>query len=215
MQEHHLSVTRTARYFTMGASGDEVREVWFVLHGYGQLAAFFIRHFKPLDEGHRLFVAPEGLSRFYLQNGLGRVGATWMTREDRLHEIDDYVRYLDDLYDTILASGIPDEVTVHLLAFSQGCATATRWAGLGKARFDRVTLWAGEIAHDLDLDAHGEPLRQADVTLVVGTEDEYINADRLAKAQAHLDAHAIGHRLLTFPGPHRLDAATLQELASG
>ena len=42
MQEHHLSVERTARYYTLG-SLDGPRDVWFVCHGYGQLAARFLK----------------------------------------------------------------------------------------------------------------------------------------------------------------------------
>ena len=37
-------------------------------------------------------MAPEGLSRFYLEGFSGKVGATWMTREDRLNDIDNYLR---------------------------------------------------------------------------------------------------------------------------
>lgn len=58
MQEHRIAVARTARYFTLGRAE---REVWFVLHGYGQLADRFLRHFDPIDDGTRLIVAPEGL----------------------------------------------------------------------------------------------------------------------------------------------------------
>src|SRR5213592_1979241 len=97
MQEHHIGVTRGARYFALGTSSGEVGEVWFACHGYGQLAARFLEKLRVLDDGRRYLVAPEGLSRFYLSESPTerRVGASWMTREDRLAEIEDYVRYLD------------------------------------------------------------------------------------------------------------------------
>ena len=107
MLTHHLSVPRTARYHVLGAMSQGLREIWIVCHGYGQLAARFLSWFAPLDDGTRLIVAPEALSRFYLDDRPGaihtesRVGATWMTREDREHEITDYVRYLDVLHDTL------------------------------------------------------------------------------------------------------------------
>ena len=66
MTEHHLGVPRTARYFTLGQ--DSASEIWFVLHGYGQLAARFADHFAALDDGTRLIVAPEGLSQRYPAN---------------------------------------------------------------------------------------------------------------------------------------------------
>jgi len=69
MREHHLIVPRSARYFTLGELGPGTRDVWFVCHGYGQLAGRFLRQFEPLMDGTRFVVAPEGLSRFYLESG--------------------------------------------------------------------------------------------------------------------------------------------------
>src|SRR5712692_3984827 len=120
MQEHRLAIARTARYYTLGALGPATRQVWFVCHGYGQLAGRFLRHFAPLDDGSRVIVAPEGLSRFYLTERAAerRVGASWMTREDRLAEIDDYVHYLDAVQTAVAASGHPAPAAVHALGFS-------------------------------------------------------------------------------------------------
>src|SRR4051812_28301688 len=100
MQEHHLWTPRSARYFTLGNPA-EARELWLVGHGYGYLASRFLERFQPIATADRCIVAPEGLSRFYLTDRPGerRVGASWMTREDRLNEISDYIRYLDGVYD--------------------------------------------------------------------------------------------------------------------
>jgi len=132
MKQHHLSVTRTARYFTFGNSTDPAN-VWFVLHGYGQMAEAVVRECSVLDETLNHVVVPEGLSRFYL-SGATRpdgpevaTGASWMTREDREAEIMDYVGYLDTLYDRVFDNIKRPAVTVRLLGFSQGADTACRW----------------------------------------------------------------------------------------
>src|SRR2546422_4543520 len=103
MQEHQFSTSRSARYFTLG-SPQHAADVWLVCHGYGQLASRFLERFRPIEAERRCIVAPEGLSRFYLTEHPAerRVGASWMTREDRLHEIDDYVRYLDGVYGNVV-----------------------------------------------------------------------------------------------------------------
>src|SRR2546425_7671757 len=148
MREHHLIVPRSARYFTLGELGPGTRDVWFVCHGYGQLAGRFLRQFEPLMDGTRFVVAPEGLSRFYLESGRGRnekVGASWMTREDRLSEIADYVRYLDALQAEILRDVDPGTVGGHLLGFSQGTATESRWTALGGLRAERMLFWSVEV----------------------------------------------------------------------
>src|SRR5207245_4750618 len=74
LQEHHLAVAKTARYYSLGEPGPATRQLWYVCHGYGQLAGRFLRHFEPLDDGSRVIIAPEGLSRFYLRSEERRVG---------------------------------------------------------------------------------------------------------------------------------------------
>src|SRR5689334_8649251 len=94
--EHTIVVPRTARYSTLGPMHGFPRELWFVCHGFGQLAGRFIRNFAPIDDGTRLIVAPEAHNRYYLDSiqerrsqQSPRVGATWMTREFRDAEIAD------------------------------------------------------------------------------------------------------------------------------
>jgi predicted esterase len=211
MEIDTLSVSRTARYATLGTP-DAARAVWFVLHGYGQLAEYFIRPFESMAE-ERFIVAPEALSRFYTEGMRGRVGASWMTSAAREHEIRDYVAYLDALA-THLRPRWPADAEVHVLGFSQGTATACRWAALGDTTVDRLTLWAGGVPPDLDLDAHGELLRRLDLTLVIGTDDEYISEDQVAAEEARLDASDIPHRTIRFDGPHRIDAEVLARVSA-
>lgn len=213
-ETRHFSVEKTARYYLLG-DPETAQEVWFVLHGYGQLAARFLRDFRGLDDGRRLIVAPEALSRFYLEDHR-RVGATWMTREDRLTEIEDYVRYLDALHAHLAeAHGWTTAVPLHLLGFSQGTATACRWFALGTPRFHRLTLWAGDIPPDLDLAAHHARFAAADLTFVVGTEDWFITPERRAEQEERLRHHQIDYRLQPFAGGHVIDGPTLAQIAMG
>jgi predicted esterase len=212
MQEHSLQAARTARYFTLGAS-EGATEIWFVCHGYGQLAARFLERFRPIESDQRCIVAPEGLSRFYLTESPTerRVGASWMTREDRLHEIDDYVRYLDAVY----AQVVRGKARITVLGFSQGSATVCRWAALGSSRIDRLIVWGGEVPPDLDL---AQPnvatrLRTSHLTLVYGTRDEFFTPKIIAATEARLRSHDILYALAPFEGGHEIDEATLRRLA--
>jgi len=206
MQEHLFSTPRSARYFTLGSPEDSA-EVWFVCHGYGQLAARFLERFRPIEAKRRCIVAPEGLSRFYLTESPTerRVGASWMTREDRLHEIDDYVRYLDALYSHIS----PSAARVTALGFSQGTATVSRWAALGSSRIDRLILWGGEVPPDLDL----QRLRVSSLTLVYGTRDQFFTPKVVAANEARLREHKIGYDLVSFDGAHEISEPTLLQVA--
>jgi predicted esterase len=203
MQEHRLTVSRAARYFTLGKAG---REVWFVLHGYGQLAARFLRHFEPIDDGTRLIVAPEGLSRFYLSEDPAerRVGATWMTKEDRISEIEDYVRYLDAVYVDVMRGA---ELEVTVLGFSQGATTACRWAALGTSSIGRLIVWGGEVPSDTDM----HPARR--LSLVYGSRDEYFTPKVVAATEARLRERRVDYELVPFDGGHEIDAAVLKKVA--
>ena len=216
MQEHHLSVNRTARYFALGTSSGEVGEVWFACHGYGQLAGRFLEKLRVLDDGRRYLVAPEGLSRFYLSESPTerRVGASWMTREDRLAEIDDYVPYLDAVYADVFGSLARAQVTLHALGYSQGASTVSRWAAMGNAQIDRLTLWGGEFPPDLDLtlDTVVNRLRAARMALVYGRSDEYITPKVVQTITARLRQHGIPFNEIPFDGGHELNEAVLRTL---
>jgi len=213
--EHHLEVTRTARYWTLGDPA--AQDVWVVIHGYKQLARRFLRRFESIAEPGRLIVAPEALSRFYASAEPGRhgpasvVGASWMTREDRLVEIRDYVAYLDRVAQAVVPSG----ARVTALGFSQGTATAARWATLGETDIVRLVLWAGYVPHDWDLARAGEVFSEADLVLVRGDEDPGLTDELAAKERAALEGGRIPHRLVTYEGGHDIDPATLAGLAAG
>jgi predicted esterase len=189
--------------------------VWFVCHGYGQLAAYFIRHFAILTTADEatVIIAPEGLSHFYLQGNGGRVGASWMTKEDRLVEIDDYVAYLNQLAALTLKKCPPD-VTITVLGFSQGAATVSRW--LARARFQptRLILWAGAFPDDIDFAVATHLLEQLPVVLVCGDQDEFIKESDLDKQRAFLHRLGVEPSVRRFIGKHELNAALLRELQS-
>lgn len=207
----HLEVIRHARYAVRGSPAS-AREVWFLCHGYSQLAADFIALFEPIEDGTRLLVAPEGLSRFYLGNGRGRIGASWMTREDREHEIDDYVAYLDRLYDAIMHDVQRDQVTAHVLGFSQGVATACRWAARGRASLDHLVLWAEFLPPEFDTPESCGRLARMRITTVCGTDDQYLTEGALAAHRERLTGLGLEFEEMTFAGGHRLDRETLKRL---
>jgi predicted esterase len=215
----YIKVARTARYCTLGPEEGAVAEVWFVLHGYGQLAATFINSFTSLDNDNRLIVAPEALNRFYLTGvdipAADRpVGATWMTREDRGNEIDDYVAYLDavagDVLSRLQGGSWPSRVVV--LGFSQGTATAARWVSAGSIRPTQLVLWGGFLPPELvtkqERSQERPPLRY----LVVGSRDKFVNAERLAEEERRLRDAGTTYRLLRYEGGHSIKPQALANL---
>ena len=219
---HTIQVRRTARYYTLGPTHGFPRELWVVVHGYGQLARRFIEWFKPLDDGSRLVLAPEALSRFYLDpiaerrtHAEPRVGATWMTREDRQAEIADYVAYLEQLtWETRRhLSGAGPRIVV--LGFSQGTATVCRWLASSELRADQLVLWAGGIPPELDVASWSTQLHGASLTLVAGEGDEMVPTSAVVTEGERLSAAGVAFTLLRHPGGHRIEAEALLRLAGG
>jgi len=215
---HHLRVQRTARYYTLGGSTGAPRAIWFVIHGYGQLAGEFIRYFSDIAADDVLVVAPEAMNRYYLvspDKAPARdrpVGATWMTREDRESEIADYVEYLDTLFTEVAGEAANSGARVNVIGFSQGTATATRWATHGRAMLHRLVLWGGLIPPDTDLTHGHSALRHTQLTLVLGTRDHYVNETMLAAEQARLDKARITYDVIRFDGGHVIDRRVLSQL---
>lgn len=217
---HHLRVQRTARYYTLGGGGCAPRDIWFVLHGYGQLAGDVIRYFSDLASEESLVVAPEALNRFYLAAptpALARsserpVGASWMTREDRASEIADYVEYLDALYGEVAAGPAGDGARLNVIGFSQGAATATRWVTLGRPGPRRLVLWGGLLPPDVDLSGGASALRGARLILVAGTRDKYVTEEMLNAEQARLDSAAVPYDLVRFDGGHAVNRTVFPRL---
>jgi predicted esterase len=213
MNEHHLSVRRTARFYSLG--NPDAAELWIVCHGYAQLARYFLRSFTPLDDGTRYVVAPEALNRYYYEIAPGvhtaeaRIAATWMTREDREHEIDDYVAYLDTLTAHITRNRTRRIIA---LGFSQGAATVGRWVARGTAHIDHVILWASPLPPELA--PSSELLRGARLTIAVGESDAQIPSGEIERQDQRLRSAGMDYELVRYAGGHRIEPETLTGIAS-
>lgn len=219
-REVAIVTRRSARFYVLGGAGDGAppAELWIVLHGYGQLAGRFIRHFRAIATPHRTVVAPEALNRFYLAGPGGTrshaeapVGATWMTREDRDREVADQHAYLDAVLAAVSPAGPPRRLVV--LGFSQGVATAVRWVVRSRHAVDRVIAWAGSLPAELEPSA-AAPL-SGRLTMVAGRADELLTPQRIESEHARLQSLGVDAPLVWYDGGHALDASTLARVAGG
>jgi predicted esterase len=237
----HLAIRRHARYALLGTP-ESPSQLWFGLHGYGHTAPRFARYMEVLDDGSRLVVAPEGLHRHYLDHEARKVGASWMTSEDRLTDIDDYVAYLDRLHGRVLDQvgggdrengGSPGEARdggagdgdpggtaaagsppVVALGFSQGVHTLCRWLAFGEARIDTAVLWGADVPPDLELEAHGEAMAAARILLVAGHQDPHFGPREVEAVGERLSRHGVPFETVSFAGGHRLDDDVLERIAA-
>lgn len=213
--EHTIEVPRSARYYVMGdaVGGD----LWIVLHGFGQLAGDFIEYFTELNDGSRVVAAPEALNRYYtlglsVPSAERPVGATWMTREFREAEMRDYVRYLDLLHAELAAKHRPRRTIV--VGFSQGGATASRWAVQGNASIHTLVLWGATLPPDLALGPARARLTAVRLKLVIGQNDQYISTEAVTRERERLAAAGIPFDLIEYEAGHSIKRAVLTDLAA-
>jgi predicted esterase len=218
MTESQISFNFNARYYKQGEISPATKQVWFVIHGYGQLAKYFIKKFNVLEEQGIVVIAPEGLSRFYMEElqtsgrKNNRVGATWMTSENRLMDIGNYIQYLNAMYETEIKN---HSIPITVFGFSQGSATASRWVIDGHIKFNRLILWAGILPPDMNFETGSHVLHDKEIHFVYGTQDPFVTDSRFAEMKEltlKLNTQVTVH---TFEGGHEIDEATLLKLAQG
>ena len=204
--QQYIDIVQQAKFSTIGKLNANTKQVWIVLHGYGQLSQYFIRKFSILSENGHFVIAPEALSKFYLSENSQRVGATWMTKEDRLNDIENYIRYLNTLYDSFDFS---DNQNVTVLGFSQGAATASRWLAHGHVHADRLLLWSGIFPPDMDIINARDSLINTEVYNIYGSEDPYLNEEKRDEQRKIIEQLQLPTKHITFKGVHDIDTKTL------
>lgn len=209
----HIDFTFSGRYATLGSPGLQVKELIYVFHGHGQQAQYFIRKFRSIASDNRLIVAPEGLSKYYLEGFTGRVGATWMTKEDRETDIQNYVSFLNTLHAHICA-GLPSLQKITVIGFSQGAATATRWVNQSTFTVNRFILWAGILPYDMNIQKAHNRLESAEKIYVYGSKDPFVNEVKKDEMKHLAEKSALEFKEQVFEGVHDIDDPTLIQLFS-
>jgi predicted esterase len=206
MKENHIIINKTARFFTLGEINPKTKQVWIVLHGWGYDVKKFLAQFEPLLNEETFIIAPEALNRFYLKGNGGMVGATWMTKEDRLNEIKDYIRYLDDVYENFELERFSGAINV--LGFSQGASTATRWVNATEHRIDTLIVYAGEVAPELFPLQSVSGLRRTKNIFICGNQDEYLSSETVTQMKALY--HEMNFTEIEFNGKHIINTDVLK-----
>lgn len=201
---HHLEFVtqKTTRVETSAPMQGSFDYLLVALHGQGHLAPYFIKQFEPIMAENVLIVVPEAQSRYYLNGYSGRVGATWMTKEQRLVDINDYVLYLESLMNEI-EQKVEIKKSKTLFGFSQGAATASRLLNERNLGFDNLTLWAGVFPPDLHFEGQTFSTKLK-TQVVMGTKDEFVNETRLQENLQMIKGMEVNPEIIRFEGGHEI-----------
>ncbi|MDA8930769.1 alpha/beta hydrolase [Bacteroidia bacterium] len=196
--EHHIGYSQRAKYYREGSG----KKLLYVLHGYGQLAKFFIRKFHLAVSLDYTIIAPEGQHYFYLNGTSGRVGASWMTKENREQDIQNYLAYLDAIHAELQQENDWEEIVI--LGFSQGVATAFRWLAHNNIKPSTFLICSGLVPPDVDLNIKKVVFDPIQMTYFSGVNDPYRTE---ASVQEFYDAVAqsqLDMELVNFDGVHEV-----------
>jgi len=215
IDEQNVTVELQAPIVTRGQLNENTKNVWIVCHGYGQLARNFVRRLDVLDSEEDFVLGLQGLSKFYVDNTFGYVGASWMTKVGREIEIENQIAYFKKALNHVFEDRNLEEYTLNLLGFSQGVSTICRMAAAINLQFDNLVLWAGSFPPELGKDDFNYLSQSAKAFAVVGDQDTFIKGDQvnaeLKKLQETIDLHA---ELIRFDGGHEVDTDILKKVIS-
>lgn len=201
-EERKIKIEKSARYYLLNPSPDEIRNVIFVIHGYAQLAGEFIREFDFLSDNNTLIIAPEGLSKFYFRN---KIAASWMTKEDRLNEINDYLNFLDKVFDEVKSMYSIDGAKVYVLGYSQGVHTAVRWFINSDIKFEKLILCSSDFPKDADFNALSDKLVNSELVYLQGEFDDVVPMDTFIQNKKLFSENNIPFTEIIFKGKHEIN----------
>jgi predicted esterase len=213
MTYQKIKVGRTARYYVLGEITEKTKNVWVCFHGFGQLASFFKKKFEFMANEETVVIVPEGLSRFYLDVMTGRVGASWITSDMKEEEVEDYLAYINSVFQTATININLENVKLSVLGFSQGCTTAARWANQIDKTVSNFIIWAAFFNKGIEDVIDPEKLSQSNNFYVYGSEDMYFkdHPELIMQMYKNLTEN-INAEVVIFEGEHRIEIAVLKDL---
>lgn len=206
--EKEISYKTTNSYSTLNKVTKKTKNIWFVCHGMSYLSRYFLKYFKELHPDENYIIAPQAPSKYYIQPAFKHVGASWLTKENTLKETDNVMRY----FDTILeAEQIPNDKNLIIVGYSQGVSVAMRYLAKRQLACHQLVLMSGGIPKEL-LASDFEFLN-AQVKLIYGNEDEYLNEERMELEKKRAE-ELFGNKvsIISFKGKHIVNVELINKL---
>ncbi|OHX66247.1 alpha/beta hydrolase [Flammeovirga pacifica] len=211
-KEEWVSIQIDAPFIYNEQTTKETEHVWFLFHGYGQLAEHFIRRFDILNPITHHVVALQGLSRFYLDEKYEKIGASWMTRMHRDRDIVHQKKYIEEVVQNRLLSIPSFDVKRNYFAFSQGGATLLRWLVDAQPEVNALILWAADIPTEFTPEDFSFLSEDSKVIYVIGDNDPFRSFLEIEKLKEFIKQLNCKTEIVTFRGGHSVNRPTLKNV---
>ena len=210
--EKEISYKITNSYSTLNNLSKSTKNVWLVCHGMGYLSRYFLKYFKELNQDENYIIAPQAQSKYYIAPGFKHVGASWLTKENTQTETNNVMHYFDAVME---AENIPKDKNIIVFGYSQGVSIAMRYVAKRQLNCSQLILHSGGIPKELDSDDFTFLNYKTKVTMIYGTQDEFLNADRV-----HYETNRIKElfdnnvTIIPFDGEHVVNVQLITNLVS-
>lgn len=206
--ENEISYQTTNCYSTLNTLSEKTKKVWFVCHGMGYLSRYFLKYFEGLDTEENYIIAPQAQSKYYIPPKFKHVGASWLTKENTIKETENVMRYFDAVINN---EQLPDSIPLIVLGYSQGVSVAMRYVAKRQLQCDKLVLMSGGIPKELE--ASDFDFSDMAVQFVYGSDDEYLDDERMAYEQARAkELFGQNVNIEVFEGNHRVNTEIINRI---
>ena len=207
-EEKEISYSTTNSYSTLNTLTDQTKNIWFVCHGMGYLSRYFLNYFKNLNAEDNYIIAPQAQSKYYIPPKFQYVGASWLTKENTIKETENVMRYFDAVFE---AEAIPKDKNLIVMGYSQGVSVAMRYIAKRQLQCEHLILHSGGIPKELNVEDF--KFLNAKVYLVYGTDDEYLNEERMQE-ERNRAFELFGNKvnIIPFEGKHEVNVEIITNL---
>ena len=208
LEEKEISYTTTNSYATLNTLSNKTKNVWFVCHGMGYLSRYFLRYFEGLNKDENYIIAPQAQSKFYSPPKFKHVGASWLTKENTVKETENVMRNFDAV---LAAETLPENINLIVLGYSQGVSVAARYVARRKLQCAQLVLHSGGMPKELQPEDF--TFLNAKVSMIYGTEDEYLNEERIAyETNRAKELFGSNLNIIDFKGKHVVNVKLINKL---
>ncbi len=210
--EKEISYSSTNSYSTLNSLTSKTKTVWFVCHGMGYLSRYFLNYFIELNAEENYIIAPQGQSKYYIAPKFKHVGSSWLTKENTKKETENVIHYFDAV---LKAEQLPKDINLIVLGYSQGVSVAMRYIVKRQLNCNQLILMSGGIPKELVPEDFNFLNRKTKISLVYGTQDEYMNEERIIYEKQRVN-ELFGNEvdIISFNGKHEVNKAILNNLGT-
>lgn len=206
--EKEIVYTISNSYTTLNSLTSKTKNVIFACHGMGYLSRYFLKYFKGVNSDDNYIIIPQAQSKYYIAPKMKHVGASWLTKENTLKEMENIISY----FDSVLSNEKIENLNFIFLGYSQGVSVAMRYLAKRKIIVSKLILMSGGIPKELTPKDFKYLKNKAAIYYVYGDKDEYITEGFLNSEKKRLENLFSNINYIEFDGNHEIKTEIIESI---